>query len=82
MHRCGPRVLLEIPKIDHDTVIIVTDPMLATGGSILHLFVECQRRNQKKLRVACVIAAPEGIKAIHQEFPQVKIFTAVSIKAQ
>ncbi len=66
----------KLPRIDHETVIIVTDPMLATGGSILHLLRRMSKEKPKEMRVASVIAAPEGIEAIHQEFPQVKIFTA------
>ena len=66
----------KLPKIDHETVIIVTDPMLATGGSILHLLRRMAKENPKEMRVASVISAPEGIEAIHQEFPKVKIFTA------
>jgi uracil phosphoribosyltransferase len=66
----------KLPKIDHHTTIIVTDPMLATGGSILHLLRRMAKENPKEMRVASVLAAPEGIEAIHQEFPKVKIFTA------
>lgn len=66
----------KLPKIDRDTIVIVTDPMLATGGSILHLLRRLAKEQPKEMRVACVISAPEGIAAIHQEFPQVKIFTA------
>lgn len=66
----------KLPKIRSNSVVIVTDPMLATGGSLLHLLQKITPQKPKELRVVCVISAPEGIKAIRQSFPAVKIFTA------
>lgn len=66
----------KLPPIDHNSVVIVTDPMLATGGSLLHLLRRVQKEKPKEMRVVCVIAAPEGISAINREFPKVKIYTA------
>jgi len=66
----------KLPKITRNSVVIVTDPMLATGGSILHLLRRVSQENAKEIRVVSVVSAPEGIKAIAKEFPNVKIFTA------
>ena len=55
---------------------MVTDPMLATGGSLLHLLQKVSPLKPKEIRLVCAIAAPEGITAIHAEFPEVQIFTA------
>ncbi|HSW90308.1 MAG TPA: uracil phosphoribosyltransferase [Patescibacteria group bacterium] len=66
----------KLPKLTEHSVVIVTDPMLATGGSILHLLRRVSREPHKEMRIVCVIAAPEGIRAIHKEFPDVQIFTA------
>ncbi len=66
----------KLPKLASHSVVIVTDPMLATGGSLLHLLRRVSKEKLKEMRVVCVIAAPEGINAIHEEFPQVAIFTA------
>lgn len=66
----------KLPKLSSNSVVIVTDPMLATGGSILHLLERVSKEKCKEIRVVCVIAAPEGIAAIHQKFPKVPIFTA------
>ena len=66
----------KLPPINHNSVVIITDPMLATGGSILHLLRRVAGKKPKEMRVVSVISAPEGIKAIRQEFPQIKIFTA------
>ncbi|MEP7166688.1 MAG: uracil phosphoribosyltransferase [Candidatus Woesebacteria bacterium] len=66
----------KLPEIDDHSVVIVTDPMLATGGSILHLLRRLSTENPKEIRVVCVIGAPEGVQAIHSEFPEIKIFLA------
>jgi uracil phosphoribosyltransferase len=66
----------KLPQINKNSVVIVTDPMLATGGSILHLLRHVSQEKPKQLRVVCVIASQEGIETIHQEFPEVQIFTA------
>lgn len=65
----------KLPKITPHTVVIATDPMLATGGSSLHLLRRVSKENPKEIRLVCVIAAPEGIAAIRKEFPNIKIFT-------
>jgi len=67
----------KLPKISSKSLVIVTDPMLATGGSILHVLRRITEEKPRKIRIACVIAAPEGIKAVNKEFPHVEIFTTV-----
>lgn len=67
----------KLPKITSNSVVIVTDPMLATGGSILHLLDKVSQYPAKEIRIVCVLAAPEGIKAIHAKYPNTKIFTGV-----
>lgn len=68
----------KLPEITKHSVVIVTDPMLATGGTILHMLRRLAEQgiNPKEMRVVCVVAAPEGIEAIQTEFPGVKIFCA------
>ncbi len=66
----------KLPKLSKHSVVIVTDPMLATGGSLLHLLNRVSQEEIKEMRVVCVIAAPEGIKAIHAQFPDIAIYTA------
>ena len=66
----------KLPRLTKDSVVVITDPMLATGGSILHLLRRVAQEEHKQMRVVCVIAAPEGIAAVHTEFPEVEIFTA------
>ncbi|MBU0974635.1 uracil phosphoribosyltransferase [Patescibacteria group bacterium] len=66
----------KLPKIEKNSVVIVTDPMLATGGSILHVLKAIAKKKPKEIRIVCVVSAPEGIKRIRKEFPKLKIFTA------
>jgi uracil phosphoribosyltransferase len=66
----------KFPKVTHKSVVIITDPMIATGGSILHILRELKTYQPKEFRIVCVIAAPEGIQAIHAEFPGVEIYAA------
>jgi uracil phosphoribosyltransferase len=66
----------KLPEIKENSVVIITDPMLATGGSLIHLLKKIAPLKPKEIRIVCVIAAPEGLAAIRQEFPEIKIFTA------
>lgn len=65
-----------LPEITKNTIIVITDPMLATGGSLLHVLKRLQDMSPKEIRVVAVISAPEGIEAVQKEFPYVQIFTA------
>lgn len=68
----------KLPVITEHSVVIVTDPMLATGGTILHMLRRLVESGQKpkEVRVVSVVASPEGIQAVHAEFPDVKIYCA------
>jgi uracil phosphoribosyltransferase len=56
--------------------VLVLDPMLATGGSTCAAVSFFARLNVAEIAVVCFVAAPEGIKQVQSEFPQVKIITA------
>lgn len=55
---------------------VILDPMLATGGSALAAIESLLRHNATSIRLACIVAAPEGIEAVHSRHPDVPIFTA------
>jgi uracil phosphoribosyltransferase len=65
----------KMPTIRKNSIVIVTDPMLATGGSLLHLLQRIAPSKPKEIRVVCVIAAPEGLELIQKQYPDVEIFT-------
>lgn len=66
-----------LPKLDANSIVIITDPMLATGGTISQVIEEISKLNIKEIRVVSVIAAPEGLEKISKSFPNVKIFCGV-----
>ena len=64
------------PKnIDVATVILI-DPMLATGGSASEAIKFLKKRGANNITFACLVAAPEGIKKMGKDHPDVKIFGA------
>ena len=56
--------------------VIVLDPMLATGGSMVHTVGLLQRRGADDITVLCVVAAPEGVAALEKAAPHARLFTA------
>lgn len=66
----------KLPKVTKNSIVIVTDPMLATGGSICHLLTKVKEMGPREMRVVSVVSSPEGIKQIQKKFPKTKIFTA------
>jgi uracil phosphoribosyltransferase len=63
------------PDID-DRLIIVLDPMLATANSAVAAIDRLKERGAKDLRFVCLLAAPEGIRRLKAEHPDVRVFTA------
>ncbi len=66
----------KVPKQLETAEVVMLDPMLATGGSASEALRYLKNRGASKLVFACVVAAPEGIKKITIEHPDVKIFAA------
>ncbi|MFZ2323221.1 MAG: uracil phosphoribosyltransferase [Ignavibacteriaceae bacterium] len=66
----------KVPKNLDSSEVIMLDPMLATGGSASEALKYLKKRGAKKLVFACLVAAPEGIKKIETEHPDIKIFAA------
>ena len=56
--------------------IIVVDPMLATGGSSSAALQMLKDAGAKDIVFICIIAAPEGIKKISEDHPEIPIYTA------
>ena len=54
--------------------IFVTDPMLATGGSAAAAITMLKQKGARKIHFMCIIAAPEGVKRMQEEHPDVDIF--------
>jgi uracil phosphoribosyltransferase len=60
----------------HDRLVIVTNPMLATGNSATAAVERLKERGAKDIRFVCLLAAPEGIAKLRGEHPDVSIWTA------
>jgi uracil phosphoribosyltransferase len=56
--------------------VLVVDPMLATGGSACDALHFLKKHGAKNMTFMCLIAAPEGIKRVQNEHPDVRIITA------
>src|ERR671910_2635167 len=56
--------------------VIVLDPMLATGGSMVHTIGLLQARNVVDVTAICVVVAPEGLAALEEAAPDLRLFTA------
>ena len=66
-----------LPKNLGNSVVVLTDPMLATGGSILAGIEFLKEQGcTDNIRVASLIAAPEGVKNVHAKYPETPIHLA------
>ncbi len=63
------------PDIDKRLVIVV-DPMLATGGSSSDAISMIKERGAKQIQLMCLVAAPEGVAKVQKDHPDVDIFCA------
>ena len=68
------KYLFKMPKNIKDKETIIIDPMLATGGSGCAAIQMLKDEGVKNIKFLCVIAAPEGIKRMQKEHPDVKIY--------
>jgi len=67
---------VKFPKDLDQSEIIVIDPMLATGGSAAAAIDIIKKHGGKNMTFVCLVASPEGIKALHESHPEVPIYTA------
>lgn len=64
----------KLPTDIENRQAIVLDPMLATGGSSVAAISALKKRGVKKIKFMCIIAAPEGVKAITEAHPDIEIY--------
>ena len=65
----------KLPENLDDRLVIVLDPMLATGHSASAAVRRLKLAGATQIRFACLLAAPEGLSAFHEEHPEVQVFT-------
>jgi uracil phosphoribosyltransferase len=66
----------KLPEDASERDLIILDPMLATGGSACGAITLLKQRGVKNIKLVCLIAAPEGIKAVREAHGDVDIFVA------
>ena len=66
----------KLPTDAPDRLLIIVDPMLATGGSAIAAIQFLKDRDCHNIRLMCLIGAPEGIKAVQAAHPDVDIYIA------
>jgi uracil phosphoribosyltransferase len=68
--------LESLPDDLSDQPVFVLDPMLATGGSMVHTLQLLQCRNATDITAICVVVAPQGLAAVEKVAPGIRLFTA------
>lgn len=66
---------VKLPTGDPDREFILVDPMLATGGSAVAAVDLLKARGASRIRLICLVAAPEGVANLHAAHPDVHLFT-------
>lgn len=66
----------KFPENIRDAIVLVVDPMLATGGSASAALTMLKKRGAKDIRFVCLVAAPEGVKLLQHDHPDVDIYIA------
>lgn len=66
----------KLPEAKDDSVAIVLDPMLATGGSSSAAISLIKGKSFRKIVFICIVSCPEGIAAVEKAHPDVPIYTA------
>ena len=72
-----PHVYFEkYPKGIEDAIVMIVDPMLATGGSAVAAIDMVKQQGAKNIRLVCLVGVPEGVAAVENAHPDVDIYLA------
>ena len=66
----------KLPEDISERLVILTDPMLATGGSASDAITMLKARGCRNIRLMCLVGVPEGIKKVQETHPDVDIYIA------
>ena len=66
----------KVPRDLSDRLVIVVDPMLATGNSAVAAVDRIRQEGATNIKFVCLLAAPEGLEAFGEAHPDVRIYTA------
>ena len=68
---------VKLPEDIASRQLFVVDPMLATGGSAIMAIDSLKERGASNIKFVCLVAVPEGVKALQEAHPDVDIYTAL-----
>jgi uracil phosphoribosyltransferase len=71
------RYYSKLPQGLTDSYVLMIDPMLATGGSASAALDLLREDGASRVRILCIVAAPEGVAAVERDHPDVAIYTPV-----
>jgi uracil phosphoribosyltransferase len=77
MTAVASRYYAKLPADLSRSVVLMIDPMLATGGSAVAALDVLRQAGARDVRMICIVAAPEGIALVERHHPDVTIFTPV-----
>ena len=66
----------KLPADAEQRTLIVVDPMLATGGSASDAIAMIKKRGVTKIKLCCIVSAPEGIQKVMDDHPDVEVYVA------
>lgn len=66
----------KFPSNLEDAIVMVVDPMLATGGSAVDAINAVKQRGAKNIKLVCLVGVPEGVKKVQEAHPDVDIYLA------
>ena len=70
----------KLPSDINERDVFVLDPMLATGGSAVDAISIIKQSKPKSIKFLCIVAAPQGIRTLTEEHPDVQVFCAAKDK--
>lgn len=73
---CQPMFYYYKMPAGKERLVLLTDPMLATGGSACDAIDRLKADGFSNIRLVCLVASPEGVKAVQQQHPEVDIYLA------
>ena len=73
---CQPVFYYYKMPANKERLVIVTDPMLATGGSACDALNRLKDDGYKSIRLMCLVASPQGVQAVQEQHPDVDIYLA------
>jgi len=66
---------MKSPELNEEDIVIIIDPMFATGGSVIMAIDYVKEKGAKKIKVLSIVSVPEGIKNLNEHHPDVEFIT-------